>query len=178
MLPIVQTLLSQGLSLLGNAVLAKGEKWVSEKTGVDLSRPDLTSTDFVVLRQAEMDHEEELLKIKQEDNKLFLEIAKEEFKDIANARHLQEIALLQADVFAKRFIYYLAMFWSVFAALYIMIITLVDIPPDNTRFADTILGFILGTIIATIMTFFFGTSRSSMSKDATILEALKVGGSK
>lgn len=61
-------------------------------------------------------------------------------------------------VFSKLFIYYFAAFWSVFAVIYIGCITFVPIPPDSVRFADTILGFILGTVIATIIYFFFGSS--------------------
>lgn len=71
---------------------------------------------------------------------------------------MQVQALSQNDVFSKLFIYYFAAFWSVFAVIYIGCITFVPIPPDSVRFADTILGFILGTVIATIIYFFFGSS--------------------
>lgn len=104
------------------------------------------------------------------------EIEKLAFADIAGARHMQEVALAQADVFAKRFVYYFAIGWSCFAALYIAAITFGNIPDDNRRFADTILGFILGTIIATVINFFYGTSRGSQGKDSTInqmVEAVK-----
>ena len=105
------------------------------------------------------------------------EIEKLEFADIANARHMQEMALAQADVFAKRFVYYFASFWSIAACAYIVGITFGYVPPANQRFADTILGFILGTIIATIINFFYGTSRSSQGKDMSLakaIDALKV----
>lgn len=100
------------------------------------------------------------------------EIEKAEFADIANARHMQEVALAQADVFAKRFVYYFAAFWSLFAVIYIMSITFGKVPEANQRFADTILGFLLGTIVATIINFFYGTSRSSQGKDSTLQHAL------
>jgi ABC-type nitrate/sulfonate/bicarbonate transport system permease component len=51
-----------------------------------------------------------------------------------------------------------------FAMLYIAGITFINIPDDNTRVVDTVLGFILGTVIATILAFFYGTSASSMKK--------------
>jgi hypothetical protein len=51
-----------------------------------------------------------------------------------------------------------------FAMIYIAGITFISVPDDNTRVVDTVLGFILGTIIATILAFFYGTSASSMKK--------------
>ena len=62
-------LLAQGLSLLGNAVLAKGKDWVQEKTGVNLDQP-LSAEDVLRLKQYEMDHEEELLRLRIDEKKL------------------------------------------------------------------------------------------------------------
>ena len=36
-----------------------------------------------------------------------------------------------------------------------------EIPKENIRFADTILGFLLGTIISAIIQFFYGSSLGS-----------------
>jgi hypothetical protein len=66
---LIAPLLTQGLSLISNAVLAKGKEWVEEKTGVKLDQP-LTAEDTVKLRQYEMDHEEELLRLRIEEKKL------------------------------------------------------------------------------------------------------------
>lgn len=87
--------------------------------------------------------------------------------------------MMSADVFAKKFNYLFAIAWSIFAMGYIVIITLIDIPPENRRFADTILGFLLGTIISQVIGYFYGSSHSSKGKDATInqvVEALKSKG--
>ena len=168
MLPLIAPLLAQGLSLIANATLAKGKEWIQEKTGVDLSLGQLSSDDLLKLKQYEMDHEEELIKLRLEDNKLSAEIEMAYLKDVQSARDMQVAALKQDDLFAKRFLYYFAIAWSAFAAIYILCITLINIPKDNQRFADTILGFLLGTIIAQIIAFFFGSSRSSQAKDATI----------
>ena len=86
-------------------------------------------------------------------------------KDTADARAMQVAALNQDDKFSKRFIYYFATFWSVFAAVYILWITFGNVPDDNQRFADTILGFLLGTIVAAVIQFFFGSSVGSKEKD-------------
>jgi hypothetical protein len=99
--------------------------------------------------------------------------AKLEQQDRASAREMQIAALAQSDVFSKRFVYYLATFWSVFAVIYILVITLANIPEKNVRFADTILGFILGTVIATLMNFFFGSSKSSLDKTEKLAKLAK-----
>jgi hypothetical protein len=104
---------------------------------------------------------------------LELEHAKLDLANVSNARHMQEVALQQDDSFAKHFIYYFATFWSCCAALYIGFITFGVIPEDNVRFADTILGFILGTVIASIMNFFFGSSKSSRDKTDLMMRSGK-----
>lgn len=77
MIPLVATLLQNGLSLLGNAVLAKGKDWVEQKTGVKLG-DNLTPEQLTQLKQAEMQHEEELMRLRIEDNKLDIELFKSE----------------------------------------------------------------------------------------------------
>lgn len=107
------------------------------------------------------------------------EIDKLAFADIKDARAMQVAALAQDDVFSKRFVYYLAAFWSVLTAVYIGAITFTAIPETNVRFADTILGFLLGTIVGTIMQYFYGSSRGSHGKDAAIAQIVeKIGKSK
>lgn len=83
----------------------------------------------------------------------------------ADARAMQVVALNQSDIFSKRFTMYLTAFWSVAAAVYIGFITFSVIPDNNVRFADTILGFILGTVVATMLNFWFGSSIGSKEKD-------------
>lgn len=95
-----------------------------------------------------------------------------EFADISNARAMQVAALGQEDNFSKRFVYWFAAFWSLFACAYIGFITFGEIPANNVRFADTILGFVLGTLIATIIQFFYGSSRSSSGKTEVMASLL------
>lgn len=86
------------------------------------------------------------------------ELEKLAFQNTNDARAMQAKALEQGDLFSKRFIYAFAGFWSLCAVIYIGCITFITIPADSVRFADTILGFILGTVIATIINFFYGSS--------------------
>jgi hypothetical protein len=173
MLPIVATLLSSGMTLLGNAVMAKGQAVIEEKLGVKLD--DMVSSDEgkIKLRQIEMEREAELHEFVLAQKEQDLKADAMAYADTANARGMQTAALAQSDVFSKRFIYYFAAAWSLMACLYIGFITFGQIPEQNVRFADTILGFILGTVVATILQFFFGTSKGSRDKDETMAHALK-----
>jgi hypothetical protein len=101
---------------------------------------------------------------------LDMEYAKLHLENVKGARDMQNNALNQSDVFSKRFVYYFAAFWSVFAVVYISAITFATIPEQNIRFADTIIGFLLGTVVATILNFFYGTSKSSQDKTDKLAE--------
>jgi hypothetical protein len=73
MLPVfLAPLLQQGLSLIGNAVMAKGKEWVEEKAGVKLDQP-LSAEDTFKLKQFELEHEEELLRLRIEEKRLNLD---------------------------------------------------------------------------------------------------------
>ena len=89
-------------------------------------------------------------------------------KDTQSARQMQVAALQQDDLFAKRFIYAFAIFWSLFAMLFFVFVTFGEVPEKNLRMADTILGFLIGTAIAGIFNFFLGTTYRSQRKDETI----------
>jgi uncharacterized membrane protein YgaE (UPF0421/DUF939 family) len=75
-----------------------------------------------------------------------------------------------SDVWAKRFPILLATYWSLVATIYIAAITFANIPAPNIRFADTILGFVLGTVVATIINFFLGSSQGSKDKEGKLKE--------
>lgn len=170
--PFLVPILAQGLNLVGNAVLAKGKEWVKEKSGVDLDKASLSESDYSNLRQFEMEHEEELLRIRQADNQLEAAVEMAYLKDTQSAREMQVAALQQQDLFSKHFIYGFAIFWSLAAIGYVFTITLASVPKDNVRFADTVLGFLLGTVIAQVINFFYGSSKSSQAKDETIKQAV------
>jgi hypothetical protein len=178
MAPLLASLVAQGLTLVGNAVMVKGKEWIQDKTGVDVGSAMLNEADYLKLKQFEMDHQEELLRIQQEDDRISVELQKAYLADAQSARTMQVAALTQNDVFSKRFVYYFAIYWSVAASIYIGFITFGNIPNANIRFADTILGFILGTVIAQIANFFFGSSSSSQSKDSLIKSVVDKAGVK
>lgn len=167
-------LVSQGLSLLGNAALVKGKEWVEQKTGVKLDQP-LSQEDVVKLKQFELEHEEELQRLRLEEKRLDLDELKVHAANTQGARQMNQESMKSDDPVVRRFIYFYAIFWSVASAVYIGFITFGEIPKENVRFADTILGFLLGTIVATIINFFYGSSKGSQDKTAALTKELEDG---
>jgi lipopolysaccharide export LptBFGC system permease protein LptF len=159
--PVLATLAANGLGLLADAVTKKGQQVVEETLGIDLTQ-DPSPEVLAQWKDATRQHEKELLQMV--------------YADKNSARQMQTVALQQDDLFSKRFVYYFAWFWSVAAAVYVGFITFGRIPESNVRFADTILGFILGTVVATIVQFFFGSSFGSKEKDSFIERRLDKSG--
>ena len=155
--PIISMIAGKGLDVLSNAIEGGADKaidFVSEKTGIDLTKGSITDEEIAELQKLQRKHEKELLAYHVENTK--------------NARKMQSDALAQDDKFSKRFIYVFAAFWSIAAVVFMFAVTFGDIPKGNERFADTIMGFLLGTIVATIINFFYGSSKGSQDKDVLI----------
>ena len=51
---------------------------------------------------------------------------------------------------------------------YIFCITFIPIPKDNIQIANVCLGFLTTGAAGTVITYYFGSSKSSQSKDETI----------
>lgn len=63
--------------------------------------------------------------------------------------------------FHRRYQAALAAVLILFACGYLLAITFGAIPKDNIRFADTALGFVLGTMVAIPIGFYFGSSKTA-----------------
>lgn len=162
MAPLLAALVSWGLPLIAGAVKAKGKEFIEDKLGIEL-KPDMTAAEIQVAQAAEIAHEQWLIEAAQKEFET-------EVADKADARKMQTAALAQDDVLAKRYIYHLATGLLLFTGVYIFWITFGNIPVANQRFADTILGFMLGTVVSTVIYFFFGSSKQSKNKDDAILQ--------
>lgn len=169
MVPIVASIVSmlagKGLDLLSSAIDGGADKaaaYIEEKTGIKMDGSELSDEQVAELKKFEMSNKIELEKLalanKQEDNRTEEASMKIQADEYSNARNMQVENLKQEDTFSKRFVYYFAIFWSVFAVVYLTGITFAEIPKENIRFADTIVGFLLGTIVATLIGFFYGNS--------------------
>lgn len=76
--PFVKDLFANGLSMLGNAIMSKGKAAVEEKLGVKLpdEQKPLTPEQLVRMRQLQFDHEEKLLELGIEKERVVLELEK------------------------------------------------------------------------------------------------------
>ena len=171
--PIITALASNGLNLLASAVQAKGKEFIEEKLGVNLEQAVQTDEGRIKLAQIQAEREADLHEFVLAQKEQELKADEMAYADTANARGMQTVALQQSDVFSKRFLYYFTIIWSVAAMVYIGFITFGQIPEQNIRFADTILGFVLGTVVAAMFQFFYGTSQSSRNKDDSLAHAIK-----
>ena len=78
---------------------------------------------------------------------------------------MQVQAIQSDDPLVRRFVYYFITFWSLFSAGFIPTIVFLNIPEENIRFVDTILGFMLGTMVSSMFAFLLGSSLGSRNKD-------------
>jgi hypothetical protein len=156
MLPIIASIVSgliqNNMHKVADAVIDKGVDYVQDKLGIELKpEGEATKEDYAKLKEAAMKHEEFMAEI--------------DLKNMQGAREMQLKAMDSDDPLVRRFVYYFISFWSVLCAVYIGCITFLDIPEDNVRFADTILGFVLGTMVAAMFQFLLGSSLGSRKKD-------------
>lgn len=147
---LLAPLLAQGLSLIGNAVMAKGKEWVEDKTGVKLDEP-LTEENLLKLRQYEMDHQEELTKLRIEDKRLDL-------ADVQSARDMNTRINESANAtwLSK----------NVPALLALAVVTCGFLLLATTQEAD-VRTAVVG-LMTLVLGFYFGSSASSKLKDDTI----------
>jgi len=156
MLPIIASivsgLISNGLPKVADAVMEKGVDYVQQKLGVEL-KPEgqMDANDVAKLKEAAMKHEEFMAEI--------------DLKNMQGAREMQLKAMDSDDPLVRRYVYFFITFWSLLSATYIGFITFGEIPEANIRFADTILGFVLGTMVASMFQFLLGSSLGSRNKD-------------
>ena len=175
LLPIIQPLLSNGLNLVANAVMAKGKKVVEEKLGVEL-KPDMSSEDLAKIQIAQMEHEEELLKLRLEEDKLDLAELQARLKDTNDARE-REVQIANSDkapLINKIVTPVLALSILLLTFVLFGVVMFDDTPVEASR--KDILIYILGVLSAIasqIVSYYFGSSQSSKDKTDALKEAIK-----
>lgn len=173
--PILKPLLANGLGLVANAVLAKGKKVVEDKLGVEL-KPDMSSEDLARVQMAAMEHEEELLRLKLEENKLDLQELELYLKDTDSARD-REIQIATSDkapLLNKIITPILALSILLLTFALFGVVMFDNNPVDSTR--KDILIYILGVLSAIstqIVSYYFGSSQGSKDKADQLKQVLK-----
>ena len=172
---IVQPLLANGLGLVANAVMAKGQAWVEGKTGVKL-QPNMPPEEVAKLQMAQMEHEEELMRLKLEENKLDIEELTLRLKDTdsARSREIQIATSDKAPLLNKLITPILALALLLITFALFAVVMFDHSPVDSTR--KDILIYILGVLSAIstqIVSYYFGSSQGSKDKSEALEKALK-----
>ena len=175
LLSIVQPLLANGLGLVANAVLAKGKKVVEDKLGVQL-KPDMSPEDIAKVQIAAMEHEEELMRLRLEENKLDLAELELRLKDVDSARDRETAIATSKDapLLNKVITPILALAIVSLTFLLFGVVMFDDTPVEASR--KDILIYVLGVLsaIATqIVSYYFGSSQGSKDKSDQLKDALK-----
>ena len=175
LLPILQPLLSNGLNLVANAVLAKGKKVVEDKLGVEL-KPDMSPEDMAKVQIAAMEHEEELMRLRLEEDKLDLAELELRLKDVDSARDRETAIATSKDAPLLNKIVTPVLALGIVGLTFILFgVVMFDASPVEASRKD-ILIYVLGVLsaIATqIVSYYFGSSQGSKDKSDQLKEALK-----
>jgi hypothetical protein len=172
---ILTPLLGNGLNLVANAVLAKGKDYVEKKLGVEL-KPDMSSEDLARVQIAQMEHEEELLKLRLEEDKLDLAELEMRLKDTndARVRETQIVTSDKAPLLNKLItpILALGLLGITFTLFGIVLFQASPIDPSRKDILIYILG-VLSAVATQVVSYYFGSSQSSKDKTDALKEAIK-----
>ncbi len=160
MAPIVAALLKAGLPMLASAITNKGQEVIEEKLGVKL--PPIAALDnpevTLKLKQIESDNEEFLLTNATENRKIDLEEFKIEVADRASARGRE----MELEKVSKR------PWW---VPSFLDVLTLVIVIGGAwiiTTNKDTNLTYAIIAQIASVLAYYYGTTKNSGNKDSII----------
>lgn len=149
MAPLIASLISSGLGILGNAVLAKGKDVVEEKLGIDIESALGTPEGKIRLRELEIEHEEYLLDQALESERMY-------FQDTESARTLG-IELSKSDSYLNQNIMpILALLTVIGSSLILWYATENDVKMAAVSFITMVLGY------------FFGSSKGSKDKQEAL----------
>lgn len=175
MMPLIQSLLSNGLGLVANAVMAKGQQFVEDKLGVKLA-PNMSPEQVAELKIKEMEHEEELMRLRLEEGKLGLEELGIRIKDVGSARdrEVQIVTNKDAPLLNKIVTPLLALSLLLITFVLFGVVMFQSDPVDSSR--KDILIYILGVLSAIstqIVSYYFGSSQGSKDKSEALEKAIK-----
>ena len=156
MLPIVMSivngLIANNMPKVADAVIEKGVDDVQDKMGITLKpEHEATKEDYEKWNAEAAKHEEFMAELDE--------------KSRQRATEMQMKAMDSDDPFIRRFLYYFIGCWSAFSMIFIPCLIWASIPESGQRYADTILGYVMGTIVTSMFAFLLGSSQGSRMKD-------------
>ena len=158
--PLLSMLASNGLNLLSGAVQAKGKEFIEEKIGMKI--PDNPSAeDLTKLRLAEMEHEETLLELSIEKQKVDIEAEKIYLADLDSARGLGK-SLAVSESWLNRNIVPAMAIVAVIGGILMIVLS----PESDVRMAGL-------SVVMMPLAYYFGTSQGSKQKQDQINRMLK-----
>ncbi len=155
---LLKSLASSGLSLIGNAVLAKGKDFVEDKLGVDLEQAMGTEQGRIRLQEIQAEREAELhdFVLAKRDQELKAEA--QAYADTASARDMNTRINESANAgwLPKNIAAVLALIVTVGGGVILWTTQEADVRTATVGLMTLVLGF------------YFGSSRGSQLKDETI----------
>jgi len=100
-----------------------------------------------------------------------IDLEKAYLVDVQSARTMQIAALGQDDMFSRRFVYYLAAAWSLFAMAYFSCVTFWPPTASGQRIADTILGVLISSVLGSLFSYFYGSTKGSAEKTRLLAQS-------
>lgn len=159
---IVANLINNGMHKVADQVIEQGVDAVQQKLGIELKPEGEATPEYNAKLSAEaMKHEEFMAELDE--------------KSAQRATDMQMEALKSADQFVRRFLYYYAWFWGVFACSYFFAVSFLVVENRNRDFVNIILGFLIGTTIPAIIAFFYGQANKAREDTMKQMKDLKEG---
>lgn len=159
---IVANLINNGMHKVADQVIEKGVDAVQEKLGMELKPEGEATPEYNAKLQEEANRHSEFMAALDE-------------KSTQRATDMQMAALLSSDQFVRRFLYYYAWFWGVFACSYFFAVSFLVVENRNRDFVNIILGFLIGTTIPAIIAFFYGQANKAREDTMKQMKDMKEG---
>ena len=159
---IVSGLIANNMPKVADAVIEKGVDYVQEKMGITLKpEHEATPADYAKWNAEAAKHEEFMAELDE--------------KSRQRATDMQLKAMESDDPFVRRFLYYYAWFWGMFAASYFYAVSFAHVENRNRDFVNIILGFLIGTTIPAIIAFFYGQANKAREDTMKQMKDLQGG---
>ncbi|WP_148714130.1 hypothetical protein [Chitinolyticbacter meiyuanensis] len=184
---IAPQLAKRGLDLLSGifrGAIDQGAEQVTElikeKTGIDIADVadnKLTDDQWLQLKQFELDNQAQLIAWRQQIDAHELEMEKLRAADLQDARATGSKRDDNDDPLVRRFTYHYAYLITGLTFVFIVLAILLpflfsanELPRDSAQIINTVVGFLLGVGLSTIIQYFYGSSRGSSNKQKQLDE--------